>query len=70
MCGGIVYAEGRFFYHAWAECWVGEWLPFDATTGVDFVDATHIKFAQGDVTDMYRVAAIVGKLKISVIAVD
>lgn len=70
VCGGIVYAEGRFFYHAWAECYVGEWLPFDPTTPVDFVDATHIKFAQGDVTDMYRVSGIVGKLKISVIAVN
>lgn len=70
VCGGIVYAEGRFFYHAWAECWVGEWLPFDPTTPVDFVDATHIKFAQGDVTDMYRVAGIIGKLKISVISAD
>jgi hypothetical protein len=70
VCGGIVYDKGRFFYHAWAECWVGEWVPFDPTTPVDFVDATHIKFAQGDVTDMFRVAGIVGKLNISVIAAE
>lgn len=53
VVGGVVYAEGKFFYHAWAECWVGEWVPFDSTMPNDFVDATHIKFTQGDVTDMY-----------------
>src|SRR5262249_166402 len=56
LCGGIVYAEGRFFYHAWAESWVGQWVAFDPTLydpkGVDFVDATHIKFAQGDLTSI------------------
>jgi hypothetical protein len=71
VCGGMVFAEGKFFYHAWPECWVGEWVPFDPTlkTG-DFVDATHIKFAQGDVTDMFQVAGVVGRVKVTVEAVD
>jgi transglutaminase-like putative cysteine protease len=64
--GGILYAEGRFFYHAWVECWVGEWVPFDATLNTDFVDATHIKFSQGDVIDMYNITGLVGRLKIRV----
>lgn len=71
LCGGIVYAEGRFFYHAWAECFVGEWVVFDPTLynplkPVEYVDATHIKFAQGDVMQMFKVVAIVGKLQIKV----
>ncbi len=71
LCSGIVYAEGRFFYHAWAESWVGRWLSFDPTLydpaqKADFVDATHIKFAQGDVTSMFAVVAIIGKLQITV----
>jgi hypothetical protein len=70
VCGGIVYAEGRFFYHAWAESWIGEWVPFDPTQNTDFVDATHVKFAQGDVTDMFNVVGIVGRLKLNVIAVQ
>jgi hypothetical protein len=68
VVGGVVYAEGKFFYHAWAECWVGEWVPFDSTMPNDFVDATHIKFTQGDVTDMYKIAGVVGKLKVNVLA--
>jgi hypothetical protein len=71
LCGGIVYADGKFFYHAWAESYVGSWVAFDPTlhdikNPVDFVDATHIKFSQGDVTDMFDVATVIGKLRISV----
>lgn len=68
IVGGIVYGEGRFFYHAWVECWVGAWVPFDATMDTDFVDATHIKFIQGDVTDMYRFTEVVGRLKVTAVA--
>jgi transglutaminase-like putative cysteine protease len=71
LCSGIVYGDGKFFYHAWAESWVGQWVAFDPTLyapqqGADFVDATHIKFAQGDVTGMFDVVSIVGKLRITV----
>jgi transglutaminase-like putative cysteine protease len=68
MVGGIVYGEGRFFYHAWVECWVGAWVPFDATLNTDFVDATHIPFVQGDVTDIYRFTELVGRLKVTVVS--
>lgn len=71
LCGGIVYADGKFYYHAWAESFVGSWVAFDPTLHdlkkpVDFVDATHIKFSQGDVTDMFAVASIIGKLRLTV----
>ena len=71
LCTGIVYADGRFFYHAWAESYVGEWFAFDPTLydtahPVAYVDATHIKFAQGDVMQMFDVVAIVGKLHLTV----
>ncbi len=71
VCGGMVFAEGKFFYHAWVECWVGEWVPFDPTMKESvFVDATHIKFAQGDVTDMFQVAGVVGRAKIKILNVE
>ncbi len=71
LCGGIVYADGKFFYHAWAESFVGRWVAFDPTLydpahPIAYVDATHIKFAQGDVTKMFNVVNIVGKLHASV----
>ena len=74
LCAGIVYADGKFFYHAWAESFVGKWVAFDPTLydpkEADYVDATHIKFAQGDVTQMFEVVAIVGRLKIQIVDSD
>jgi len=74
LCAGIVYADGKFFYHAWAESYVGKWIAFDPTLydahDADFVDATHIKFAQGDVTQMFEVVSIVGRLKIHIVDTD
>ncbi len=75
LCSGIVYGDFQgksgFYYHAWAESWVGKWVAFDPTLfdpshPVNYVDATHIKFAQGDVTQMFEMVSIVGKLKITV----
>jgi hypothetical protein len=65
LAGGIVYAEGKFFYHAWVECWVGDWIAFDPTQNGAPVDATHVKFSQGDVTDMYRFADHVGRIRVA-----
>jgi hypothetical protein len=74
LCAGIVYADGKFFYHAWAESYVGKWIAFDPTLydahEASFVDATHIKFAQGDVTQMFDVVSIVGRLKIHIVDTD
>jgi transglutaminase-like putative cysteine protease len=75
LCSGIVYGDFQgkagFYYHAWAESWVGKWVAidptlFDPSHPVNYVDATHIKFAQGDVTQMFQMVAIVGRLKITV----
>jgi hypothetical protein len=41
--------------------------PFNATPLTDFVDATHIKFAQGDPTAMFGAVRVVGKLKAEVL---
>src|SRR5262249_38031067 len=71
LCGGILYFDDAFSYHAWAECRLTDdekgWVPFDPTLPTDFVDATHVKFAQGDVTDMFGAVAVVGRLKVEVL---
>ena len=76
QCVGIVYADGKFLYHAWPEVWVGAgantdiaagWVALEPTFGAPFADATHIKLAEGEITDIARVAADVGSYQISVI---
>lgn len=71
LCGGIIYFEDAFYYHAWVECQLTDsadgWYAFDPTLAEDFVDATHIKFSQGDVTDMFQASRVVGHLKAEVL---
>ena len=67
VVAGIVYMNGSFYYHAWAESYVGEWVPFDATQDSDFVDATHIKFAEGDATNMFEMSPVFGTLKAEIV---
>jgi len=69
ICAGLVYLDSRdqFLGHAWAESFVGEWVPFDPTTPTDFVDATHLKLAQGEYTAMFKVLKALGNLKVEVL---
>lgn len=62
--GGIVYQDGRFYYHAWVECWTGRWVAFDPTKASGEVDASHVKLSQGDVTAMYAVTNLIGRLSV------
>ncbi len=66
VVSGLIYTDGAFYYHAWVECYVGKWVPFDATLASDFVDATHIKLAEGDATTMFSLARVIGSLKVEV----
>jgi len=66
VVSGLLYTDGAFYYHAWVECYVGQWVSFDATLSSDFVDATHIKLAEGDATSMFALAKVIGSLKVDV----
>jgi len=67
LVAGLVYWKGGFYYHAWAESFVGEWIPVDATLPTDFVDATHIKLAEGDATAMFDMVKTMGTLKAEIL---
>jgi hypothetical protein len=71
ICSGIVYFDGGFFYHAWNECQLtegeGGWYAFDSTLDEDFVDATHVKFAQGDPSEMFAAVRVVGNIQAEIL---
>jgi transglutaminase-like putative cysteine protease len=64
---GLVYSEGAFYYHAWAESYVGKWIDVDATLPTAFVDATHLKLAHGAVESMFSSGRVMGQLKAKVL---
>lgn len=67
LVSGMVFWKGRFYYHAWAESYVGEWIPVDATLAEDFVDATHIKLTEGEATSMFGLAKTMGSFKAEIL---
>ena len=46
---GVVYLRGAFYYHAWSEVWIGEWISVDSVLNQFPADATHIKFLEGEI---------------------
>jgi len=64
---GLVYTREQFFYHAWTEAYVGEWITMDATLNQMPVDATHIKLIEGNLDKQVEIAGLIGTLKVKVI---
>lgn len=66
-CVGLVYANGRFFYHAWTEAYLGGWISMDATLNQMPTDATHIKLVHGGLERQTEIIALIGKLKLNIV---
>ncbi len=64
---GVVYLRGAFYYHAWSEIWLGEWLALDPVLDQFPADVTHIKFLEGDIDRQIDILELIGKLKIEVL---
>ena len=67
MTAGIVYLEDGFYYHAWPEVWLGTWVAVDPTFNQFPADATHIRFATGNLDRQSDIIRLVGKLKVEVL---
>jgi transglutaminase-like putative cysteine protease len=63
---GIVYLDGKFYYHAWDEVFVGRWVSVDPTFGQFPADASHIRFLEGDLSRGSEIIRLVGKIKIEI----
>ena len=64
---GIVYLNGRFYYHAWASVYVGKWVDMDPTFGQTIADAAHIRFIEGELNRQLDIIRLIGKIKLEVI---
>ncbi len=70
MMAGLVYQNGRFFYHAWSEVYLGEWIAFDPTFNEAPADATHLPLVEGNVAEQAALASQLGKIKIFILEVE
>ena len=67
---GVVYLNGRFFYHAWNILYLadrGTWVTADAVLGQTPTDVTHIRFVRGDADRQLDLVGLIGRLKIDVL---
>jgi len=64
---GLVYLNGRFYYHAWNLLYLGEWITVDSRFGQIPADVTHIRFSSGELKQQLDLINIIGKIKLKVI---
>jgi len=64
---GVVYKDGRFYYHAWNEAYINRWISMDATLKQMPVDATHIKLIDGGIEEQIRIVGIIGTFEFGIL---
>jgi transglutaminase-like putative cysteine protease len=67
---GLVFTNGAFFYHAWPEVWLGEWVAVDPTFGQAPADAAHIRFVIGGLAQQVEIVRLIGNLNIEVLSLS
>lgn len=65
---GVVYLRGRFYYHAWPEVWLGEWVAVDPTFGQYPADASHLRFVVGGLARQVELIRLIGRLRLQVVS--
>lgn len=64
---GLVNIRDRFYYHAWPEVWLGEWVAVDPTLGQFPADASHLRFLIGGLARQVELVRLIGRLRIEAI---
>jgi hypothetical protein len=64
---GVVYLRGAFYYHAWSEIWLGDWVSVDSVLNQFPADITHVKFLEGEIDRQIDILELIGNLKIEVV---
>jgi len=64
---GVVYLRGAFYYHAWSEVWLGDWISLDSVLNQFPADVTHVKFLEGEIDRQIEILQLIGNLKIEIL---
>lgn len=64
---GLVYVDGRFYYHAWPEVYIDGWVAVDPTFGQFPADAAHLRFTVGGLARQVELIQLVGRLTLEVV---
>ena len=64
---GLAYIDGKFYYHAWPEVYLHDWVAVDPTFGQFPADAAHLRFVIGGLGRQAEMIRLMGKLRIEVV---
>jgi transglutaminase-like putative cysteine protease len=64
---GLVYLEGRFYYHAWSEVYLGDWVAVDPLLGQFPADAGHVRLIVGGLARQVELLPLAGRLTLEVL---
>jgi transglutaminase superfamily protein len=64
---GLVYLNGRFYYHAWAEVYLGDWVAVDPMLDEFPAGAAHVRFSIGGLARQAELVRLIGRIKLEVL---
>ncbi|MGH9884492.1 MAG: transglutaminase-like domain-containing protein [bacterium] len=70
IAAGLAYVDGKFYYHAWPEVLLQDWVAVDPTFGQFPADAAHLRFVVGGLGRQTELLRLMGNLKIDVLALN
>lgn len=63
---GLLYLRSRFYYHAWAEVYLDDWVAVDPTFDQFPADAAHLRFTVGGLARHVELVRLLGSLTFEV----
>jgi transglutaminase-like putative cysteine protease len=64
---GLLYLDGRFYYHAWAEVYLHDWVAVDPTFDQYPADASRIAIASEGLARQIELVPLIGRLTFEVL---
>ena len=64
---GLLYLDGRFYYHAWPEVYLAGWVAVDPAADQFPADAAHVRFVVGGLARQAELVRLIGGLKLEVL---
>ena len=64
---GLVPVHGRFYYHAWAEVYLDDWVAVDPMLEEFPAGAAHVRFSIGGLAQQAELVRLIGRIKLEVL---
>lgn len=64
---GLLYLNDRFYYHAWAEIYLNDWIAVDPTFDQFPADAARLRIATGGLARQAELVPLIGRLTLEVL---